>query len=189
MATPKGDHKPTQCENPWLFSEGIFLCAILIRKHVTQHPTHMPSYGLFQEFRLRGWRKRCEQENQRGGWGKEWEHRISVSLSSRSPLIFSPVCDFAPHFTNCPEQASSLATSHIVISNNISFLPLLNLDLSLLYWQLPPPPPETNHIKGWMQMDSALQCVIRDHNRLTDMLPDIQKTVKRNVCGVPLCNF
>ena len=104
------------------------------------------------------------------------------------PLFFSPVCDFAPHFTNSPEQASSLATSHIVISNNISFLPLLNLDLSLLYWQLPPPP-ETNHIKGWMQMDSALQCVIRDHNRLTDMLPDIQKTVKRNVCGVPLCNF
>ena len=76
-----------------------------------------------------------------GGVGSE---SIGSLSPSPSPLIFSPVCDSAPHFTNCLEQASSLATSHIFISNNIGFLPLLNLDLSFRGTFFPG---ETNHIQ------------------------------------------
>ena len=76
-----------------------------------------------------------------GGVGSE---SIGSLSPSPSPLIFSPVCDSAAHFTNCLEQASSLATGHIFIGNNIGFLPLLNLDLSFRGTFFPG---ETNHIQ------------------------------------------
>ena len=123
------------------FVKVFCLCAILIKKRVTQHSTHngfSHSCSLMACCRSSvcgDGAKRCEQEKERGGWGMEWERRISISLLPPPPY-FLPVCDFAPHFTNCPEQASSLATSHIIMSNNIGFLLLLHLDFSFLYGNL-----------------------------------------------------
>ena len=76
------------------FVKVFCLCAILIRKRVTQHSTHndffshMLSYGLFQEFSLRGWCKKMRAGKRVRGWGMEWERRISISLLPL-PLIFS----------------------------------------------------------------------------------------------------
>ena len=135
MATPKGDHKPTQYESPWLFCEGIFLCAILITKHVTQHSTVFLTHALLwpvPRVQIAGMaQKDASRKNSERGWVRS--ESIGSLPPSPPPLFFFPVCDFAPHFTNCPEQASSLATSHIVMSNNIGFLRLLHLDFSFLY--------------------------------------------------------
>ena len=136
MATPKGDHNPTQYESPWLFCDGVFLCAILINKHVTQHTTVFLTHALLWPIRgvqFAGMVQKDASRKKSEGGGVWSESVGSLSPSSPPPPYFFPVCDFAPHFTNCPEQASSLATSHIVMSNNIGFLRLLHLDFSFLY--------------------------------------------------------
>ena len=135
------------------FVKVFCLCAILIRKRVTQHSTHndfflthallWPVPGV--QFAGMVQKDASRKKSEGGG---VWSESVgSLSPSSPPPPYFFPVCDFAPHFTNCPEQASSLATSHIVMSNNIGFLRLLHLDFSFLYGKRFFSR-ETNHIKG-----------------------------------------
>ena len=134
MATAKGDYKPTKYESPWLFCEGNS-----DQKHVTQNSTHhrfSHTCSLMACCRSSDCGDGAKDESRKNSeGGGVWSESIG-SLSSPHPPpppYFFPVCDFAPHFTNCPEQASSLATSHIVMSNNIGFLRLLHLDFSFLY--------------------------------------------------------
>ena len=89
MATPKGDHKPTQYENPWLFCEDIFLCAILITKHVTQHSTVFLTHALLWpvrgvQFAGMVQKDACRKKSEGGGVWSE-----SVGSLSPPPLIFS----------------------------------------------------------------------------------------------------
>ena len=158
MATPKGDHNPTQYESPWLFCDGVFLCAILITKHVTQHSTHNGFSHTCSLMACCGssvcgdGAKRCEQEKQRGGWGREWEHRISISLS-HPPLSLN----FFPRFVTL-HRTSSTAQNRLALlpQATSSWVTILASFDSYIWTFLSYTGSvfsrETNHIKGWMQM-------------------------------------
>ena len=91
MATPKGDHRPTQYESPWLFCEGIFLCAILITKHVTQHSTVFLTHALLwpvPRVQIAGMaQKDASRKNSERGWVRS--ESIGSLPPSPPPLFFS----------------------------------------------------------------------------------------------------
>ena len=92
MATPKGDHNPTQYESPWLFCDGVFLCAILINKHVTQHTTVFLTHALLWPIRgvqFAGMVQKDASRKKSEGGGVWSESVGSLSPSSPPPLIFS----------------------------------------------------------------------------------------------------
>ena len=140
MATPKGDHNPTQYESPWLFCEGVLLMrnsdqetcnsTLNTQRFFLTHALLWPVPGV--QFAGMVQNDASRKKSEGGGVWSESVGSLSPPCPPPPPYFF-PVCDFAPHFTNCPEQASSLATSHIVMSNNIGFLRLLHLDFSFLY--------------------------------------------------------